>query len=145
MMMEITNVLLKRLYQSDLEVELDLSLDDTVSNAVQVQINVKPKYFYDFAIFYGTKDKKIMFSSIFEVKDKFDPKPRELFDKDSGIYESYIIEDDEEMIHLYGEIELDDIVNDDGEPRINDTFIYEIIKYLSEEHELTNYLNSIYE
>ena len=49
------------------------------------------------------------------------------------------------MIHLYGEIELDDIVNDDGEPRINDTFIYEIIKYLSEEHELTNYLNSIYE
>ena len=37
------------------------------------------------------------------------------------------------------------IVNDDGEPRINDTFIYEIIKYLSEEHELTNYLNSIYE
>ena len=50
-MIEITNVILKRLYQSDLEVDLDLRLDETVANAVQIQINVKPKYFNDLAIF----------------------------------------------------------------------------------------------
>ena len=59
--MEVTNFLLKKLYQSNLEVELDLSLDETVSNAVQIQINVKPKFFKDFAIFYGTKDTIINF------------------------------------------------------------------------------------
>lgn len=145
MMMEITNVILKRLYQSDLEVDLDLSLDDTVANAVQVQINVKPKYFNDFVIFYGTKDTIISFSSVFEVKDKNDLNIELLFDEDSGIYESLIIDDVDEMIHLYGEIELDDIVNVDEEHLIDDTFIFEIINYLSEEHELTNYLNSISE
>ena len=145
MMIEITNVILKRLYQSDLEVDLDLRLDETVANAIQIQINVKPKYFNDFAIFYGTKDTIINFASIFEVKDKNDLNIQKLFDKDCGIYESLIIDEDDEMVHLYGFIELDDIVYVDEEHLIDDSFIFEIIKYLSEEHELTNYLNSIYE
>lgn len=145
MMIEITNVILKRLYQSDLEVVLDLRLDETVANAVQIQINVKPKYFNDFAIFYGTKDTIINFASIFEVKDKNDLNIQKLFDKDCGIYESLIIDEDDEMVHLYGFIELDDIVYVDEEYLIDDSFIFEIINYLSEEHELTNYLNCISE
>ena len=96
MMIEITNVILKRLYQSDLEVDLDLRLDETVANAVQIQINVKPKYFNDFAIFYGTKDTIINFASIFEVKDKNDLNIQKLFDKDCGIYESLVIDEDKD-------------------------------------------------
>ena len=144
MMIEITNILLKRLYQSGLEVKIDLSLDNIVDDAVQIQMNIKPKYFKDFSIFYGTKDKMINFSSIFEIKDKCDLEIQKLFDKDNGIYKSLIIDEEDEMVHLYGFVGIDDIVNDDGEIIINDLFIYEIIEYLSEEHELTNYLNSIY-
>ena len=136
MMMKITNLLLRRLYQSDLEVDLDLRLDETVANAVQIQINVKPKYFNDFAIFYGTKDKVINFSSIFEVKDKNDSYALELFNKDKGIYNYYILDDEDERIHLNTEIEL---------KYLDDKLIEDIIKYLSEEHELTNYLNCISE
>ena len=36
MMMKITNLLLRRLYKSELEVELDLWLEETLTNAVQV-------------------------------------------------------------------------------------------------------------
>ena len=145
MMIEITNVILKRLYQSDLEVDLDLSLDGNVANAVQVQIDIKPKYFNNFSIFYGTKDTTIYFNSSFEVKDKNDLNIELLFNKDCGIYESLIIDEDDEMVHLYGFIELDDIVYVDEEHLIDDSFIFEIINYLSEEHELTNYLNCISE
>lgn len=145
MMMEITNVLLKKLYQSDLKVEIDLSLDDTIANAVQIQINVKPKYFDDFAIFYGTKDKAINFSSIFVVNDKNDLKIQQLFNKDRGIYESLIVEKEDDLVHLYGIVEIEDIVENDEELKINDSFIDNILEYLSEEHELTNYLNSIAE
>ena len=129
---ETTTLLLKKLYNSGLDVELDLDIDDSADDAVQVQINVKPKYFRDFAIFYGTKDNKLNFSSIFEVDNKNDFKAKELFDKDNGIFKSFIVDEDDEKIHLYTEISFKDL---------NDKFIDEIIKYLSEEHELINYLN----
>ena len=129
---ETTTLLLKKLYNSGLDVELELDIDDSADDAVQVQINVKPKYFRDFAIFYGTKDNKLNFSSIFEVDNKNDFKVKELFDKDNGIFKSFIVDEDDEKIHLYTEISFKDL---------NDKFIDEIIKYLSEEHELINYLN----
>ena len=131
---ENTDLLLKKLYKSGLDIELELDIDDSVDDAVQVQINVKPKYFMDFAIFYGTKDNKLNFSSIFEVDNKNDFKAKELFDKDNGIFKSFIVDEDDEKIHLYTEISFKDL---------NDKFIDEIIKYLSEEHELINYLNRI--
>lgn len=131
---ETTDLLLKKLYKSGLDIELDLDIDDSADDAVQVQINVKPKYFRDFAIFYGTKDNKLNFSSIFEVDNKNDFKAKELFDKDNGIFKSFIVDEDDEKIHLYTEISFKDL---------NDKFIDEIIKYLSEEHELINYLNRI--
>ncbi len=131
---ETTDLLLKKLYKSGLDVELELDIDDSADDAVQVQINVKPKYFRDFAIFYGTKDNKLNFSSIFEVDNKNDFKAKELFDKDNGIFKSFIVDEDDEKIHLYTEISFKDL---------NDKFIDEIIKYLSEEHELINYLNRI--
>ena len=52
-MNEITNLLFKKLYNSKLDVDVELSIDDAATSAVQIQINVKPKYFNDFAIFYG--------------------------------------------------------------------------------------------
>lgn len=131
---ENTDLLLKKLYKSGLDVELELDIDDSVDDVVQVQIDVKPKHFRDFAIFYGTKDNKLNFSSIFEVDNKNDFKAKELFDKDNGIFKSFIVDEDDEKIHLYTEIPFKDL---------NDKFIDEIIKYLSEEHELTNYLNRI--
>ena len=131
---ETTDLLLKKLYKSGLDIELNLDIDDSIDDAVQVQIDVKPKYFRDFAIFYGTKDNKLNFSSIFEVDNKNDFKAKELFDKDNGIFKSFIVDEDDEKIHLYTEISFKDL---------NDKFIDEIIKYLSEEHELINYLNRI--
>ena len=144
MMIEVTNILLKRLYQADLKIDLDLSLDDTVMNAVQIQIDIKPKYFKDFSIFYGSKDYTINFSSIFEVKDKNYIKIKELFEKDKGIFDCCIVDDIDEIVHLYGTIEIAEIVTyADFREIIDDSFITNIINYLSEEHELTNYWNSI--
>ena len=131
---ETTDLLLKKLYKSGLDIELNLDIDDSVDDVVQVQIDVKPKYFRDFAIFYGTKDNKLNFSSIFEVDNTNDFKAKELFDKDNGIFKSFIVDEDDEKIHLYTGTSFKDL---------NDKFIDEIIKYLSEEHELTNYLNRI--
>lgn len=142
--MEVTNLLLKKLYQSNLEVELELSIDETVCNAVQVQINIKPKYFNDFSIFYGTKDTVIYFSSIFEVGNNNVVKAEELFKENSGIFDDFIYDDEDEFIHLFGEVELDKFYLLDEEA-LNEYVIDDIINYLEEEHELTNYLNSVSE
>lgn len=142
--MEVTNLLLMKLYQSNLEVELELSIDETVCNAVQVQINIKPKYFNDFSIFYGTKDTVIYFSSIFEVGNNNVVKAEELFKKNSGIFDDFIYDDEDEFIHLFGEVELDKFYLLDEET-LNEYVIDDIIDYLEEEHELTNYLNSVSE
>ena len=141
-MMHITNVLLKKLYNSELEVDLDLSLDDTVANAVQVQIDVKPKYFNDFAIFYGTKDSKINYSSIFEVEDLDEGEAEKIFDKDKGIFEYFICEEGSNLVHLFGEIELEDLYDIFEPPLLDDSIFDEIINYLQEEHEITNYLKN---
>ena len=142
--MEVTNLLLKKLYQSNLEVELELSIDETVCNAVQVQINIKPKYFNDFSIFYGTKDTMIYFSSIFDVGNNNVVKAEELFKENSGIFDDFIYDDEDEFIHLFGEVELDKFYILDEET-LNEYVIDDIIDYLEEEHELTNYLNSVRE
>ena len=89
-----------------------------------------------FSCEYSQVDKVINFSSIFGVKDKNDSYALELFNKDKGIYNYYILDDKNERIHLNTEIEL---------KYLDNKLIEDIIKYLSEEHELTNYLNSIYE
>ena len=139
--MEITNLLLKKLYQSNLDVELELDIDEIVSDSVQVQINVKPKYFNDFSIFYGTKDTKINFSSIFEVGNNNVVKAEELFKENKGIFDDFIYDDEDEFIHLFGEMEVEQFYTYD-KYRLDDYVIEEIIKYLQEEHELTNYLNT---
>ena len=118
--MEITNLLLKKLYQSNLDVELELDIDEIVCDAVEVQIKVKPKYFNDFYIFYVTKDMKVNFSSIFD---------------------EFIYDDEDGFIHLFGEIEVEQLYTYD-KYLLDDYVIEEIIKYLQEEHELTNYLNT---
>ena len=141
-MMHITNVLLKKLYKSNLDVELDLDLDSTVANAVQVQINVKPKYFNDFAFFYGTKDKKINYSSFFEVEDLDEGEAKNLFNNDKGIFQFFIVEEESNFVHLYGEIELEDLYDIFEPPLLNDSVFDEIINYLQEEHEITNYLKN---
>lgn len=142
--MEVTNLLLKKLYQSNLGVELELGIDETVCNAVQIQINIKPKYFNDFSIFYGTKDTVIYFSSIFEVGNNNVVKAEELFKENSGIFDDLIYDDEDEFIHLFGEVELDKFYLLDEET-LNEYVIDDIINYLEEEHKLTNYLNSVSE
>ena len=141
--MDVTNLLLKRLYKSNLEVELELSVDETVSNAVQVQINVKPKHFKDFAIFYGTKDTIINVSSIFEINNINVVEAERLFNENSGPFTCFIYDDEDNFIHLYGDIELDRFYLEDvAEEIINDYVIDDIINYLEEQHELTDYLNN---
>ena len=141
-MMHITNVLLKKLYKSNLDVELDLGLDSTVANAVQIQIDVKPKYFNDFAIFYGTKDEKINYSSIFEVEDLDEGAAENIFNNDKGIFKYFIFEEESNLVHLFGEIELEDLYDIFEPPLLNDSVFDEIINYLQEEHEITNYLKN---
>lgn len=141
-MMHITNVLLKKLYKSNLDVELDLGLDSTVANAVQIQIDVKPKYFNDFAIFYGTKDEKINYSSIFEVEDLDEGEAENIFNNDKGIFKYFIFEEESNLVHLFGEIELEDLYDIFEPPLLNDSVFDEIINYLQEEHEITNYLKT---
>ena len=142
--MEITNLLLKKLYQSNLDVELELDIDEIVCDAVEVQIKVKPKYFNDFYIFYGTKDMKVNFSSIFEVGNNNVVKAEELFKENKGIFDDFIYDDEDVFIHLFGEIEVEQFYTYD-KYLLDDYVIEEIIKYLQEEHELTNYLNTISE
>ena len=139
--MEITNLLLKKLYQSNLDVELELDIDEIVCDAVEVQIKVKPKYFNDFYIFYGTKDMKVNFSSIFEVGNNNVVKAEELFKENKGIFDDFIYDDEDGFIHLFGEIEVEQFYTYD-KYLLDDYVIEEIIKYLQEEHELTNYLNT---
>ena len=89
--LEITNLLLKKAYLSGLDVDVELSIDESTVDAVQVQINIKPTHFRDFAIFYGTKDYKVNYSSIFVVSNKYDEKAKQLFEIDKGIYNFYIL------------------------------------------------------
>ena len=99
-MKKLTNMLLKKIYDSGLKVDLNLDIDTSKSNAVQIDINIKPMYFNDFAIFYGTKDDSVNFSSIFEVEELDFEKAKEIFNKDKGIFDSIIREDESETIHL---------------------------------------------
>jgi hypothetical protein len=130
----ITNLLLRKFFQSNLDVDVELSLDDSKENAVQIQINVKPKHFNDFAIFYGTKDNKINFSSIFETNVIEDENLYRLFKEEDSIFNEIIQSDDLSELHLFSQIPLENI---------NEEFIDNIIDYLKTEHKLINYLNSI--
>lgn len=132
-MNEITNLLFKKLYNSKLDVDVELSIDDTANNAVQIQINVKPKYFNDFAIFYGTKDRVINFSSIFEVDNIDHLRAQNLFDKKDHIF-SNLIKEDNNTIHLFKEILVEDF---------KEEIIDEIIEFLNKDSEITNYLISL--
>ena len=132
--LEITNLLLKKAYLSGLDVEVELSVDEGVEGAVQVQINIKPTHFKDFAIFYGTKDNKVNYSSIFEVSNKYDEKGRQLFEEDRGIYNFYILDDADDEIHLLGEIEVS---------KFDEGAVDKLLEYLKTEHELTSHLGSI--
>lgn len=130
----ITNLLLRKFFQSNLDVDVELSLDDSKENAVQIQINVKPIHFNDFAIFYGTKDNKINFSSIFETNVIEDENLYRLFKEEDSIFNEIIQSDDLSELHLFSQIPLENI---------NEEFIDNIIDYLKTEHKLINYLNSI--
>lgn len=130
-MKKLTNMLLKKIYDSGLKVDLNLDIDTSKSNAVQIDINIKPMYFNDFAIFYGTKDDSVNFSSIFEVEELDFEKAKEIFNKDKGIFDSIIREDESETIHLYCQI---------NKNLFTEEKIDEIIKYLYNKHEITEYL-----
>ena len=130
----ITNLLLRKFYQSNLDVDVELSLDDSQENAVQIQINVKPKHFNDFAIFYGTKDNKINFSSIFETNVIEDENLYRLFKEEDSIFNEIIQSDDLSQLHLFSEISLEDV---------DEELVDNIIEYLESEHEFIKYLNSI--
>lgn len=132
-MNEITNLLFKKLYNSKLDVDVELSIDNTANSAVQIQINVKPKYFNDFAIFYGTKDKAINFSSIFEVDNIDYLRAQNLFDKKDHMF-SNLIKEDNNTIHLFKEILVEDF---------KEEIIDEIIEFLNNDSEITNYLISL--
>ena len=129
-----TNLLLRKFYQSNLDVDVELSLDDSKENAVQIQINVKPKHFNDFAIFYGTKDNKINFSSIFETNVIEDGNLYKLFKEEASIFNEIIQSDDLSELHLFSEISLEDV---------DEELVDNIIEYLESEHELIKYLNSV--
>ena len=58
-----------------------------------------------------------------------------------GIFDDFIYDDEDEFIHLFGEMEVEQFYTYD-KYRLDDYVIEEIIKYLQEEHELTNYLNT---
>ena len=128
---EITNIIFKKFYESGLKIYLDFSIDETAENAVQIQLTIKPLYFDDFAIFYGTKDKKINYSSIIISDDINKEKLNQLFNKDKGIFSKLICSEKHMKYHLYGEMKLNEF---------DTKFIDEIIRYLKEKHELTDYL-----
>ncbi len=131
---DVTNLLIEKLYQSDLDVELCLSVDNSVADAVQIQFNFYNIAINDFAIFYGTRDEEINYCSIYEVQDKHDEKALQLFNDNKGIYKSFILDDYDEMIHLYTNINIKDV---------DEEIIDIIVNYISTEHELNNYLISI--
>lgn len=130
----VTNNILKKFYQSNLNPELTLSIDTSIENAVQIQLNLTPKFFEDFAIFYGTLDNSINYCSIFEVKDSKDENIGEIFNNDKHIFKDLIPSHDYNEIHLYSNIKKN---------AVNDDLINKIIDYLNNDHPLIKYLNSV--
>ena len=111
-----------------------MSIDTSTEDAVQLQLDVTPKFFEDFAIFYGTLDDSINYCSIFEVKDSKDENIGEIFNNDKHIFKDLIPSHDYNEIHLYSNIKKN---------AVNDDLINKIIDYLNNDHALIKYLNSV--
>lgn len=127
-----TNLLLKKLYQTKLDVTVELNAYEEDSETFTIQINVKPKYFDDFAIFYNIFDEKINYSSIFLCHDKLQH-TKEIFEKDKGIFQECIDEMEEKEVHLFGSVLVE---------QVNEEFVDKIAEYLLLDHELTKYLSN---
>ena len=121
---EFTNQFLKKVYTSGLDIDLDIRIDDTLEEPTpQIQIDIKNDLYKSFAVFYGLKDSKINYSSIFELKDEYidddfevtHSKYRELktiFNEDKGIFCDLILEDNNYLLHLFGEIDIDNLTEE---------------------------------
>ena len=125
---EITNKLLKELFKRALEFDLDFEIFDIEKESIQIQINVKPKHFKDFAFFYDTKEEYIHYSSIFELETVDETKINELYKLDNGIFNFLIIDND--MVHLQGDVDVEYFIKN----------IEDIVDYLCVDHEITKYL-----
>jgi hypothetical protein len=121
---EFTNQFLKKVYTSGLDIDLDIRIDDTLEEPTpQIQIDIKNDLYKSFAVFYGLKDSKINYSSIFELKDEYidddfevtHSKYRELktiFNEDKGIFCDLILEDNNYLLHLFGEVDIDNLTEE---------------------------------
>lgn len=121
---EFTNLFLKKVYTSGLDIDLDIRIDDTLEEPTpQIQIDIKNDLYKSFAVFYGLKDSKINYSSIFELKDEYidddfevtHSKYRELktiFNEDKGIFCDLILEDNDYLLHLLGEVDIDNLTEE---------------------------------
>ena len=115
-LLEFTNLFLKKAYEKGLDIELDVSIDDTYDEPTpQIQINVNDENYKSFNLFYGLKDESINFVSIFELDDEEETNDEEvkklkmLFEEDKGIFQDLLFEEYTATIHLYSEINNDDL------------------------------------
>lgn len=121
---EFTNLFLKKAYTKGLDIDLDIAIDDSTEEPVpQIQININNNLYDAFAVFYGLKDSKINYSSIFELKDEYidddlevtRSKYRELktiFDEDKGIFYDLMLGDNDYSLHLFGEVDIDNLTEE---------------------------------
>ena len=102
----------------------DIAIDDSIEEPTpQIQIDIKNDLYKSFAVFYGLKDSKINYSSIFELKDEYidddlevtRSKYRELktiFDEDKGIFCDLMLGDNDYSLHLFGEVDIDNLTEE---------------------------------
>ena len=133
---DVTNLIFKKAYKLELDVDTKLTL---LSNGIEpdqpmIQINIRFEYLKNFAFYYSLNDKYFSYSSLFIVNNNKDQKAKELFDKEAGIFTQYILNDVFNYIELSNEIEFD---------LVTEEYIDSIFDYLLCEHELIIYLNSI--
>lgn len=131
---EFTNLLLKKLYKSDLEVEIKLDIDDSCKYGVQIQINVKPKYFNKFTIVYGNKDEAINYYSIFENPNIDYIKVKEIFDKNDHIFSDLIYGRENNIVYLFRNIPINEL---------REEHIEQIVTFLMSKHKLIESLNNL--
>lgn len=128
---EITNLLLKNLYKSDLDVEVKLDVEDSCKSCIQIIINVKPKNFKHFAISYCNKDDAINYYSIFENCNINEIKINEIFDNQDHIFTDLIYGKENKTVYLFGNIPMNEFRED---------HIKQIITFLQNKHKLIEYL-----
>lgn len=130
----VTNEIFKQLYQMGLDFELLLEIEEENLESVLIQINVLCDNINSFAFFYGTLDNEINYSSIFEVNDCHDENVLDLFNKNKGIFQDLLVESETNTIHLYSKIDKEEVTEE---------VIQNILKYLTEEHEVIEYIKTI--